>query len=49
MNRFGIRFYIDSSRKSIANTIVSANNEFEAIQKFQRSHPKSIVITCIRK
>lgn len=35
MNRFEIRFYIDSSRKSIANTIVSANNEFEAIQKFK--------------
>ena len=49
MNRFEIRFYIDSSKKSIANTIVSANSEFEAIQKFQRSHPKSIVITYIKK
>ena len=37
MNRFEIRFYIDSSRKSIANTIVSANSEFLNRFKFRNS------------
>lgn len=49
MYRFEIRFYIDDSRKSIANTIISANDAFEAKQKFQRTHPKSIVITCVKR
>lgn len=46
---YSIRYYTDESKKQTANTVVYADTESEAKQKFANTHLKAIIISIVRR
>lgn len=42
---FSVKYYADNSKKCTMTTVVYANTEREAREKFKSSHPKAVIIT----
>lgn len=46
---YSVRYYADDTKKCVMTTVVYADSEREARERFKSTHPKAVIISLVAK